>query len=614
MCGIAGLMGTFEKSIGEESTKKMLKEIIHRGPDSNGVWSTDNFSFGMQRLSIVDLQSGEQPIWIDSGIGIVFNGEIYNHKEIRSSLEKKGIVFNTNSDTEVISQLYSKNGINAIHELEGMFSICIYDPNINKSYIIRDRMGIKPLYYSSYKENLFFASEIKSIISVNGEKNIDNQSVWNYLSLRYVPSPNTIWKNIHKLEPGHYIEYDLSENLFSIHKYWSFDFKSEKRKNDRNYEKEFENLFLESVDKRLVSSDVPVGILLSGGLDSSCVAAAASELGHKNFHTFSIGFDDGGNFSELKYAREVANHIGSNHHEIVIGKNEFLGFMDDFVKYSDEPLADLASIPLYFVSKLASKHVKVVLSGEGADEILAGYNFDCTAKKFFYLKMLSYLPKCILEKIPYDSLKSLASSGFNDFLKYNATHITNVFSEDEKKLFCSFDADESTKDYIQSLYHTSSSKNPLDQLQQVYCKSWLVEDLLMKADKMSMANSLELRVPFLDHKLVEWASKVPMEYKVGSFFRGFTTKKILRTFAKGRIPEKIINRPKQGFPVPAYKWLSNGEIDSFVNNSFNMIKYNKLFKREEIFKIINYNYKSNDNNHKIWNLIILARWINKWIK
>ena len=614
MCGIAGIIGSFDKASGQELIQKMLSVIEHRGPDSNGYWARDGFAFGMQRLSIIDLKGGDQPIWDhESGVGIVLNGEIYNFKKLKAPIEAAGITFHTHSDTEVILQLYLQKGIEAIHDLEGMFGICLYDPRVQKIFLVRDRLGVKPLYYYHNQGNFVFGSEIKSIIEpLNPKPDLNKQSLWHYLTLRYVPGPETIWENIYKLEPGHYLEYNLKDHLFTIEKYWSVDFCSEKPLKTRNYEKEFETLFLEAVEKRLLASDVPVGILLSGGLDSSCVAAAAVDLGHKNFHTFSIGFEDGGQFSELGYAKKMAEHIQSSHHEIVISQKQFIDFIDAFVWYSDEPLADLASIPLYFVSKLAAEHVKVVLSGEGADETLAGYNLDKLAAKLTCFKVLSRLPSFILNHLPFSSLKHLAKVGYSHFLKENTTHITNVFFEEEKKSLCFFQEQKSSIEYIKELYGKSSSLEPMDQLQQVYCQSWLVEDLLMKADKMSMATSLELRVPFLDHKLVEWCATLPLEYKVGSLLQGFTTKRILRSFAEKRIPKEIIARPKQGFPVPAYKWIQS-DLFNFAQESLLGKSLENFFHKSQLISLLKM-VKNGDPHaaHQAWSLIILSKWIKRW--
>ncbi len=308
----------------------------------------------------------------------------------------------------------------------------------------------------------------------------------------------------------------------------------------------------------------------------------------------------------------MAQHIGSNHHEVIISQKEFVHFIDDFVWHADEPLADLASIPLYFVSKLASEYVKVVLSGEGADETLAGYNLNALAKKLTSLKFFNFLPSSLLKHFPFSSLKNLAKVGYTNFLKENPIHITNVFSEDEKKKLSLFSAQKSSLKYIQELYEKNISLEPIDQLQEVYCKSWLVEDLLMKADKMSMATSLELRVPFLDHKLVEWCATLPLEWKVGSLSKGFTTKHILRSFAEKRIPREIITRPKQGFPVPAYHWIQSDLFDFAKENLAS--KHLTNFFHKNILDTLLEKLKNGDQHtaHQVWSLIILNRWMRRW--
>lgn len=613
MCGIAGIIGNFTEVEGANTLTRMLHKIQHRGPDATGTWVSQNIALGMQRLSIIDLAGGDQPIWSEDGVCIVFNGEIYNYKFLRSQLQQAGYHFKTQSDTEVILHLYRQKGIDAINDLEGMFAICLYDTRVNKVFLIRDRLGVKPLYYYHQNNTLVFASEIKALLEgLNFKPELNKQALWDQMTLRYVPAPQTIWQQIHKIEPAHYMEYSIAQHNAKINKYWHIDFKAQKVQRAKNYDAEFTNLFLQAVDKRLLAADVPVGILLSGGLDSSCVAAAAIELGHKNFHTFSIGFADGGQFSELPFARKVAAHLGAQHHEVLVTQQEFIDSIEEFVWHTDEPIADLASIPLFIVSKLAAKHVKVVLSGEGADEVLAGYDLDKLAAKLHKLKILSYLPKFLLNKLPSQSCKILAKSGYAQFMQHNGIHITNVFSESEKKHFCTFAADNSTAEYIKKLYTLSSSNEPLDQLQQAYCSSWLVEDLLMKADKMSMAASLELRVPFLDHKLVEWAANLPLRHKVGNFMQGYTTKRILRNFALQRLPKEIIQRPKQGFPVPAYQWLSQ-DLGQYARQSLQNDKFKCLFnieRLEPVFKDMAAG--SMQAAHKVWNLLIISAWLQKW--
>lgn len=625
MCGIAGVIGMFPKERGTEIVKRMNNAIVHRGPDDDGVWSTDGFAFGMRRLSIIDLSGGHQPMWTKDGVGIVFNGEIYNYRELRKELEACGYRFRTNSDTEVILNLYHSSGVEGIKRMEGMFGICIFDPRQNVAYLFRDRIGIKPLYYGFVGGQFYFASEIKGILAGAGSvPKLNHQALYHYLTLRYVPSPETVWEDIFKLEPGHYIAYSIAEQKWSISRYWQMRFNSRPLEPGRDYLQEFEELFLESVEKHLVASDVPVGVLLSGGLDSSAVSAAAVELGHRNFHTFSVAFDDGGEFSELKYAREMANNIGSQHHEVVIGQKEFLSFIPEFVRFSDEPLADLASIPLYYVSRLSRDYVKVVLTGEGSDEIFAGYDIEVLARRLEFLRSyVDWIPrpgkKLLCSLIPSRKaqiLKSLYKSGWSGCLREQCSHITKYWSEEEKLLLWGgVNNMESTHELIRSWYNMSDSGHPVDQLQQVYCHSWLVEDLLMKADKMSMASSLELRVPFLHHPLVEWTCMLPMAWKVGDKRSGYVSKRILRDFCKKRVPESIINRPKQGFPVPAYEWLK-GDLGLWAEKC--LIHESRFLK--DMFDLSylgpvltaarNGNYHS---AHKVWGLVILEYWGRHWV-
>ncbi|NLG32920.1 MAG: asparagine synthase (glutamine-hydrolyzing), partial [Syntrophomonadaceae bacterium] len=380
MCGIAGVIGDFDSQRGMNIIGRMGRAIRHRGPDDNGDWSKEGIALTMQRLSIIDLTGGHQPMW-DGGNGIIFNGEIYNYLELRRELERKGCSFKTRSDTEVILQLYCVEGINGLKKLRGMFAICILDLQSQRLFLIRDRIGIKPLYYGT-KTNFYFASEIKSIIAgMESRPELNMQAVHHYLTLRYVPAPETIWHGIFKLPPGCCLEYDLRNNTWEVYKYWSVQFKSQEIDVSRDYTKEFEDLFLAVVEQHLVTADVPVGVMLSGGLDSSVLSAVAVELGHRNFHTFSVGFKGAEDINEFNYAREVSRQILSEHHEVSIDKDDFFEFIPQLVFYSDEPLADLTAVPLYYLSMKAKEQVKVVLSGEGSDEILAGYDMEKLAQQ-----------------------------------------------------------------------------------------------------------------------------------------------------------------------------------------------------------------------------------------
>jgi asparagine synthase (glutamine-hydrolysing) len=626
MCGIVGVLAVESMHEGLHIVEKMNHAILHRGPDDVGEWGTGGFAFGMRRLSIIDLTGGHQPMWTEDGVGIVLNGEIYNYRSLRQNLQTDGYSFKTNSDTEVVLQLFHRNGLDAIGQLEGMFAICLYDPRRQAIHLVRDRLGKKPLYYGWLDGQFYFASELKAILAVADKRpSVNLQALHHYLTLRYVPGPETIWRGLWKLEPGSILTFDLSRNDYSVQRYWHVDFNSAPLCPERDYLREFEDLFLPAVEKRLVASDVPVGTLLSGGLDSSAVSAAAVELGHRDFHTFSVAFEGGGEFDETDYARETAAWAGAKHHEVFIGEQQFVEFLPDLVYYADEPLADLASIPLYYVCKLARSEVKVVLSGEGSDEILAGYSLEQMAVKFRRMKMLERLfPRPLLRlggalapsRKYRAALDSLAEVGVGGWLGAQSWHMTRYWMEAEKHtLWRESQGFSTTEELIRLWYAACPSSEPTDQLQQVMCRSWLVEDLLMKADKMSMANSLELRTPFLDHRLVEWAATLPLAWKVGDKSSGPVSKRILREFCKTRLPERVIRRPKRGFPVPAYEWLKGalGEWaeDLVATSSSRLATY---FDSAAIARTASAARQGEVGAaHKMWALVILECWLQRWL-
>ena len=627
MCGIVGNWGNLARGQGLAAVRRMADAIRHRGPDGEGLWSTDGFAFGMRRLSIIDLATGGQPMWSGDGegegLGIVFNGEIYNYRALRARLEAKGHRFRTHSDTEVVLRSYLEEGAACVQRFEGMFAFCLYDPGRRRLHLVRDRLGKKPLYYGRFGGRFLFASEIKAILAaVDKRPALNFQSLHHYLTLRYVPEPDTVWQSIYKIEPASWFTLDLDTGQSVSRRYWSLSFRSEPPDPSRDYLGEFTELFLDSVEKRLTAADVPVGVLLSGGLDSSSVSAAAVLLGHRRFHTFSVAFSEGGEFAESRFARAMAAHIGSEHHEIVIGQSEFLEFFPDFVRFSDEPLADLAGIPLFFVSRLARDHVKVVLSGEGSDEVLAGYNLEKLARILDWAKPLERVPASILQAVALfapgrwgKGLASLARAGRSGFPRQFLHHQTNVWSEELKRdLWRDAPNYNRTDDLIRSWYDETMSPHPLDQIQQVYCKSWLIEDLLMKADKMSMANSLELRAPFLDHRLVEWAAHLPVEWKVGSARIGYSSKRVLRRFAQRHVPRVIIDRPKQGFPVPAYRWLKDS-LGTWAEERVvgPKSRLNDLMQLE-VRKCVVHRARSGAARaaHQVWVLLVLEQWLRVW--
>ena len=628
MCGIVGLGGPLDASAVSAALEKMNRAITHRGPDDEGAWAEDGFGFGMRRLAIIDLVTGHQPMWdVDSGVGLVFNGEIYNYKDLRKDMEKQGLRFFTASDTEVVLKSLRRQGPAAIHSWNGMFAAASWDKGTKKLLLIRDRLGVKPLYYYWDGRIFLFASEIKAILNSGLiQPRLNVQAVWDYLTFRYIPGPETIWEKIWKLPPAHLLSWSPNKNP-EISRYWQTDVVSEAGPFDFGKKlREFERLFLDAVNIRLLASDVPVGILLSGGLDSSAVAAAAVELGHKRFQAFSVGFQEGGEFSELPYSRLVAEHVGAEYYPVFINQDNFLDLLPQAVRATDEPLADLSIVPLLSLARLTSRHVKVVLSGEGSDEILAGYDFNAAVKRWNIIRDLQRIPKPLRNAVlgPISRLSKQYSIyadhiGNTPLSQWNATfnvHMTNYFSQVEKAaLWPGFTGLDSLR-ILQRLYQSVQSDDPLDQMLSVYQKSWLVEDLLMKADKITMAASLELRVPFLDYRLVEWANRQPRGVKIAhSGLGAYTTKAVLRRFAEKRLPAKILRRPKRGFPVPVYAWLQDAKFASWASERLlgRESRLVRMFTSEAIQKLVeDAKHGRGRAAHKIWILLILELWLREY--
>jgi len=628
MCGIVGLGGPLDASAVSAALEKMNRAITHRGPDDEGAWAEDGFGFGMRRLAIIDLVTGHQPMWdVDSGVGLVFNGEIYNYKDLRKDMEKQGLRFFTASDTEVVLKSLRRQGPAAIHSWNGMFAAASWDKGTKKLLLIRDRLGVKPLYYYWDGRIFLFASEIKAILNSGLiQPRLNVQAVWDYLTFRYIPGPETIWEKIWKLPPAHLLSWSPNKNP-EISRYWQTDVVSEAGPFDFGKKlREFERLFLDAVNIRLLASDVPVGILLSGGLDSSAVAAAAVELGHKRFQAFSVGFQEGGEFSELPYSRLVAEHVGAEYYPVFINQDNFLDLLPQAVRATDEPLADLSIVPLLSLARLTSRHVKVVLSGEGSDEILAGYDFNAAVKRWNIIRDLQRIPKPLRNAVlgPISRLSKQYSIyadhiGNTPLSQWNATfnvHMTNYFSQVEKAaLWPGFTGLDSLR-ILQRLYQSVQSDDPLDQMLSVYQKSWLVEDLLMKADKITMAASLELRVPFLDFRLVEWANRQPRGVKIAhSGLGAYTTKAVLRRFAEKRLPAKILRRPKRGFPVPVYAWLQDAKFASWASELLlgRESRLVRMFTSEAIQKLVeDAKHGRGRAAHKIWILLILELWLREY--
>ncbi|OGV51483.1 MAG: asparagine synthase (glutamine-hydrolyzing) [Lentisphaerae bacterium GWF2_52_8] len=628
MCGIAGYFST-RKAIedGPDRLGKMCEALRHRGPDDHGqfVQPENGIGLAMRRLSIIDINGGHQPMRDPtSGISIVFNGEIYNYRELAKELESSGVRLESKSDTEVLLKEFSLRGPDCLSMLNGMFAFAAWDERRRRLFLARDRIGVKPLYYMWQDGLLVFASEIKGILASGlVSPKMNRQAVWDYLSFRFVPGPETIWDGIMKLQPGHCLSIGADNAAPRIEKYWGLyrgdgDFSG----SEAEAQKCFAGLFEDAVKLRLESSDVPVGVFLSGGLDSSAIASAAVGLGHKNFHTFSIGYKDS-EFSELPFAREVSKSIGSIHHEAELRADEFPRLMPTVQRHADEPLADLTCVPLLILSREAAQHVKVVMGGEGADEFLGGYDFNSRAAFHKLAGIARQFPG-----IP-QILKSLSGAGLGGRALQRLALATAcaeekanrrceiqmswVFDEPEKAELFAIDGMLNSWRITDSEYASIAAHDPVQQLMLLYQHSWLVEDLLMKGDKMTMAASLEMRCPFLDYRLADFANRLPSCMKVkGNSTFSFSTKNLLREYAKGRIPESIIKRPKRGFPLPAYAWLA-GPLKSWVEGLLRDSQLLRESGRKCVMDIMEMASRGDaDSAHKVWNVAVMEIWMREW--
>ena len=570
MCGICGIAipRKHGSKVDESLLKGMRDSMTHRGPDDSGIFLGGSVGLGHRRLSIVDLGGGQQPMSNeDDTVWIVFNGEIYNHAGLRPGLEDRGHTYRSTSDTETIIHLYEERGTRAVEELRGMFAFAIWDWRQHRLVLARDRLGIKPLYYTLSDDGVIhFASEIKALIeagAIKAELNYD--SLADYAANRSASGEDTLFRGVKRLLPGHTLVW--SDGRIKIERYWDVSFqKSADRVSDKDYVEQFSELFSESVRLRLMA-DVPLGLFLSGGIDSSAIVAAMSEMVREPIKTFSVAFAER-EANELEYARMVSQAFKTDHHEIIVSPEQFFQALPALVYQEDEPIAHPSSVPLYFVSKLARDHVKVVLTGEGSDELLAGY--DKYRKTVYNLAMgrayHSFTP-ALLRRAIERAILAMKGSGrarqkltrtffclppeidsiyFDNFSVFSRARQAELFTPHARERMIDSDPYRMSLDRIGK----SDAGALLDQLLDADLKTYLHE-LLMKQDQMSMAASIESRVPFLDHKLVEFAAALPASMKL----RGLTTKYILRRAMSERLPKEILTRKKMGFPVPIGAWL-----------------------------------------------------------
>ena len=601
----------------------MNRRIAHRGPDDDGFFVAGNVGLAMRRLSIVDLQTGQQPVTNEDGtVWLVYNGEIYNHQELREQLVARGHHFRSRGDTETIVHLYEEYGSECIKHLRGMFAFALWDGPRGRLLLARDRLGIKPLYYCASDETLLFGSEIKAILAypgVRAEFNVGALS--EYLAFGYLSGARTLFRGVKKLLPGHILEIDAS-GKYKVRQYWDLDLSEPVAEKSEKEYRETYSAMLEGAVKSHLMSDVPLGMFLSGGLDSSAIAALMTKLRREPIETFSVGYEEE-SFSELPYAKMVAEHIGSRHHEVRISFQDFFDALPKLIWHEDEPLVWPSSVSLYFVAQLAREHVKVVLTGEGSDETLAGYTrYAWTLWNARFDRLYRHLtPESfrhfVRNSIDHSSLTnaSLRRRLQHSFLgrdgasweSFYFDNFYSAFSESvQQEILSDRVACDSGYAYEDSLAFWSGSRGDmLSRLLYTDIKTYLVE-LLMKQDNVSMAASIESRVPFLDHVLVEYAVSIPERFKI----RGLAGKQVLKSAVKDLLPDSIVYRKKMGFPTPWRGWLGGSQLDTIEKLLLDDRSVGRgLFKQEALLKLFSEHRKRlHDHGDRIWRLLNLELW------
>jgi len=625
MCGINGIAVSSKSvdTIDRARLERMRDVITHRGPDDEGLFIDANVGLGHRRLSIVDVAAGHQPMTNEDGsLHITYNGEIYNHTDFRAELEAKGHVYQTHCDTETILHLYEEHGEKCVEYLRGMFAFAIWDQRRKELFIARDRLGVKPLYYIHTEDgSLYFGSEIKTLLKAGAVKpEINYHALPDYLANHSPSGEETLFRGVKRLLPGHTLVW--SDGKVRIRRYWDVSFaEREEARSDKDYIAEWYELFRTAVRLRLMA-DVPLGMFLSGGIDSSAIAAVMSSLVDEPIKTFSVAFAER-EANELEYARLVANTFKTSHHEIVVSPEDFFGALPKLVWHEDEPLAHPSSVALYFVSYLASQHVKVVLTGEGSDELLAGYAryrktiLNLGLGQRYHSLTPEFLQKGVragIEGMPSSSRlrqklsrtfltvpPDIESIYFDNFAVFPRRMQTELLSLDTRERIGSIDPHA----VAGKAFRQTDATSTLERLLYADIKTYLHE-LLMKQDQMSMATSVESRVPFLDHKLVEFTCRLPERLKL----RGGTTKYILRESMKGVLPDAILSRSKMGFPVPIGAWFRGAYrsvIDEYVLSERAMARdiFDPAFVRQLVTR-----HQTGGENHseRLWALVNFEIW------
>ncbi len=626
MCGIVGFVNAGRRAVEREVLERMNACIVHRGPDEDGFYVKDSVALAMRRLSIIDLAGGQQPIFSeDRTKAIVFNGEIYNFQTLRADLEKQGDKFYTHSDTEVIIHLYDRYGADCVQYLRGMFAFAIWDEKDDSLFIARDRVGKKPLLYSHQPNgDLIFGSEFQAVLAHPAIlREVDFTAIDSYLSYLCVPAPLTAYKQIRKLEPAHWLRW--KDGRIETERYWMPDFSKKIKISEEEAVEETTRILRESTELRMIA-EVPLGAFLSGGVDSSLIVALMAQASAKPVKTFSIGFEEQ-DFSELKYAKRVAEYVGAEYHEFIV-KPDALEVIPKLVEHYGEPYADSSAIPTYYVARETRKHVTVALNGDGGDESFVGYERHVAMK---FAEIYHRLPKVFRTRLIEPSLTAVPASinfrnrfaRFQRFLRAASMPKTNryylwlsTFNDDEKrelftKDFANQISDSKPIDFLGKYLSDSNGKGIIDKTLLTDLMNYLPNDLLVKVDIASMANSLEARSPLLDHKVIEFAASLPENIKQ----KGKDTKSLLKKVAARLVPKEVVYRQKMGFGVPLRYWLAN-DLQNFTREILLGEKAirRRMFKPETVERLIDEQRReTHDNSWKIWTLLMLELWFERFI-
>lgn len=631
MCGITGFVYADPARPADAATvDAMCRTLTHRGPDDQGIHTEGPVGLGARRLSIIDLESGHQPVHNENKtVWAAFNGEIYNYRELTTLLQRRGHRFSSKSDTEVIVHAYEEFGDEFLEHLNGMFAIAVWDAPKRRLLLARDRTGIKPLYYTQQKDALVFGSEIKAILAYPGiPRTIDLVALNEYLSFEYVPTPRSIFQGIAKLPPGHLLSYTVGGEIH-VQSYWDVNLsRSEgvQPKRIQDYTAELSQIMRDVVQKEMIS-DVPIGVLLSGGIDSSAVAALMTELSPGNVKSFSITFDDP-SFDESQYAQQVARHLGTDHHELKLTPSTAVDLMPKIAACMDEPLGDSSLVPTYLLSQFTRGYVKTALGGDGGDEMFGGYPtlkahrlveyYERLVPGFVRLRLIPWLVNRL--PVSYDNIsldfkirRFIGGRGVPLVVRHHRW--LGSFTPEEKRRLLVPGAHLQEKDaYDVAFRHlqTCQARDPINQV--LYCdmKLYLEGNILPKVDRASMANSLEVRVPFLNHTLVEYVASLPHHLKL----HGMTSKYLLRECLKGRIPENVLKRGKKGFNMPVAKWLT-GPLRPLMEDmlSESRLKRDGFFNPAAVRTLLDDHLAGRQDQRKLlWTLLAFQLWHDRWGK